>query len=201
MLKWATCCGLFCPEGSQGAGNKLAERVLLRLQHKLQGLEDGVTLSVAGQVNHLIQTARDPHNLSRLFHGWQPYIWFVSRRLLQPTPVLDESKLSAEDALFRFFYVSVDCNGWPVPVSVCGVLCWDMKIGHNPIVLVLIAIDDMTLSSIGCSLLWKELWHMLKFPLWFMCQNTKPKFERVGGNFSRLSECILCLYCLMMKSQ
>ncbi|KAK7494518.1 hypothetical protein BaRGS_00014171, partial [Batillaria attramentaria] len=59
---------------SQEPVNKLAERVLLRLQQKLQGLEDGVTLSVAGQVNHLIQTARDPHNLSHLFPGWQPYI-------------------------------------------------------------------------------------------------------------------------------
>ncbi|XP_076466353.1 serine-protein kinase ATM-like [Babylonia areolata] len=54
--------------------NKLAERVLLRLRQKLQGLEDGVALSVAGQVNHLIQIARDPHCLSRLFPGWQPYI-------------------------------------------------------------------------------------------------------------------------------
>lgn len=54
--------------------NKLAERVLLRLQQKLQGIEDGIQLSVAGQVNHLIQEARDPKNLSRLFPGWQPYL-------------------------------------------------------------------------------------------------------------------------------
>ncbi|KAH3729489.1 hypothetical protein DPMN_055461, partial [Dreissena polymorpha] len=59
---------------TQESVNKLAERVLLRLQQKLQGLEDGVQLSLSGQVNHLIQEARNPHNLSRLFPGWQPFI-------------------------------------------------------------------------------------------------------------------------------
>lgn len=54
--------------------NKLAERVLLRLHQKLQGIEDGVQLSVSGQVNLLIQQARDPKNLAKLFPGWQPYI-------------------------------------------------------------------------------------------------------------------------------
>ncbi|WAR09126.1 ATM-like protein [Mya arenaria] len=59
---------------TQESANKLAERVLLRLQQKLAGVEDGVQLSLNGQVNHLIQEARNPHNLSRLFPGWQPYI-------------------------------------------------------------------------------------------------------------------------------
>ncbi|KAL3883922.1 hypothetical protein ACJMK2_030148 [Sinanodonta woodiana] len=54
--------------------NKLAERVLLRLRQKLQGVEDSIQLSVAGQVNHLIQEARNPKNLARLFPGWQPYL-------------------------------------------------------------------------------------------------------------------------------
>ena len=54
--------------------NKLAERVLLRLHQKLQGVEDGVQLSLSGQVNHLIQEARNPKNLARLFPGWQPFI-------------------------------------------------------------------------------------------------------------------------------
>ncbi|KAK3593829.1 hypothetical protein CHS0354_011431 [Potamilus streckersoni] len=54
--------------------NKLAERVLLRLRQKLQGVEDSVQLSVSGQVNHLIQEARNPKNLARLFPGWQPYL-------------------------------------------------------------------------------------------------------------------------------
>ena len=54
--------------------NKMAERVLLRLQEKLEGIEDGVPLSISGQVNHLIQEATDPANLCRLFPGWQPWI-------------------------------------------------------------------------------------------------------------------------------
>ena len=56
------------------SSNKMAERVLLRLHEKLEGVEDGVQLSVSGQVNHLIQEASDPVNLSALFHGWQPWI-------------------------------------------------------------------------------------------------------------------------------
>ena len=54
--------------------NKMAERVLIRLQEKLEGIEDGVPLSVSGQVNHLIQEATDPNNLCILFPGWQPWI-------------------------------------------------------------------------------------------------------------------------------
>lgn len=54
--------------------NKVAERVLLRLQEKLKGVEDGAVLSVGGQVNLLIQQAMDPKNLSRLFPGWQAWV-------------------------------------------------------------------------------------------------------------------------------
>lgn len=54
--------------------NKVAERVLLRLQEKLKGVEDGTVLSVGGQVNLLIQQAMDPKNLSRLFPGWQAWV-------------------------------------------------------------------------------------------------------------------------------
>jgi len=39
------------------AMNKMAERVLLRLQEKLAGVEDSIPLSVTGQVSHLIQEA------------------------------------------------------------------------------------------------------------------------------------------------
>ena len=53
---------------------KMAERVLVRLRQKLDGIEDGTSLSVKGQVNHLIREARDPKNLCRLFPGWQPWI-------------------------------------------------------------------------------------------------------------------------------
>ncbi|XP_043928554.1 serine-protein kinase ATM isoform X2 [Protopterus annectens] len=54
--------------------NKVAERVLLRLQEKLKGVEEGTVLSVGGQVNLLIQQAMDPKNLSQLFPGWQPWV-------------------------------------------------------------------------------------------------------------------------------
>lgn len=54
--------------------NKVAERVLLRLQEKLKGVEEGTVLTVGGQVNLLIQQAMDPKNLSRLFAGWQAWV-------------------------------------------------------------------------------------------------------------------------------
>lgn len=54
--------------------NKLAERALLRLKQKLQGIEEGSTTSVEGQVSKLIQEATNPANLCRLFHGWQAYV-------------------------------------------------------------------------------------------------------------------------------
>jgi hypothetical protein len=38
------------------------------------GSEERSYLSVEGQVNSLIQQARDPGRLCNLFVGWQPYI-------------------------------------------------------------------------------------------------------------------------------
>jgi ataxia telangiectasia mutated family protein len=58
----------------ESSANKMAERLLVRLRQKLDGVEDGTLLSVKGQVNHLIREARDPKNLCRLFPGWQPWI-------------------------------------------------------------------------------------------------------------------------------
>ncbi|KAK0178060.1 hypothetical protein PV328_002041 [Microctonus aethiopoides] len=54
--------------------NKIAERALLRIEQKLQGTEDGLVTSISGQVERLIQEARDPVNLSKLFCGWQAYL-------------------------------------------------------------------------------------------------------------------------------
>ncbi|XP_063286192.1 serine-protein kinase ATM [Pelobates fuscus] len=54
--------------------NKVAERVLLRLQEKLKGVEEGMVLNVGGQVNLLIQQAMDPKNLSKLFPGWKAWV-------------------------------------------------------------------------------------------------------------------------------
>lgn len=44
------------------------------MQQKLQGIEEGVASSVSGQVERLIQQARDPENLCKLFEGWQAYL-------------------------------------------------------------------------------------------------------------------------------
>ena len=52
----------------------MAERALLRVRQKLNGVEEDCALSVEGQVNLLIQQARDPKRLSGHFDGWQPYI-------------------------------------------------------------------------------------------------------------------------------
>eukprot|EP00058_Branchiostoma_floridae_P018807 XP_002604296.1 hypothetical protein BRAFLDRAFT_88585 [Branchiostoma floridae] len=62
--------------GSSNENKDMNERnkVLMRLEDKLKGLEEGMVLSVSGQVNMLIQTARDPSNLSRLYSGWQAYL-------------------------------------------------------------------------------------------------------------------------------
>ncbi|XP_053342610.1 serine-protein kinase ATM isoform X1 [Clarias gariepinus] len=62
------------PSSDSQSFNKVAERVLLRLQEKLKGVEEGTVLSVGGQVNLLIQQAMDPKNLSRLFPGWQAWV-------------------------------------------------------------------------------------------------------------------------------
>ena len=45
----------------------MAERALLRVSQKLNGVEEDCALSVEGQVNLLIQQARDPKRLSGLF--------------------------------------------------------------------------------------------------------------------------------------
>ena len=66
--------GCTAPGETNTPSNKMAERVLRRLHEKLEGEEDGVQLSVSGHVNHLIQEATDPANLSALFHGWQSWI-------------------------------------------------------------------------------------------------------------------------------
>lgn len=46
----------------------------MRLKQKLSGNEGGSFLGVEGQVNYLIQEARDTQNLCRLFPGWQPWL-------------------------------------------------------------------------------------------------------------------------------
>ena len=49
---------------------RMANRALLVLAAKLEGREEGATLSVQGQVSTLIQKATDPANLCSVFEGW-----------------------------------------------------------------------------------------------------------------------------------
>lgn len=51
-----------------------AERVLMRIQQKVEGYEDGGLLSVEGQVSFLIRQATDPDNLAKLYVGWQSWL-------------------------------------------------------------------------------------------------------------------------------
>ena len=63
------------PAGDAAGGdNRQAERALARLAEKLRGQELGQVMSCSAQVSHLIQQARDPDNLCRLFNGWQAYL-------------------------------------------------------------------------------------------------------------------------------
>lgn len=61
---------------SGGLGNADAERAVLRVKQKLQGqdVEGGAALSVAAQVAAMLQAARDPENLCRMFKGWAPWV-------------------------------------------------------------------------------------------------------------------------------
>ena len=62
-------------EATRNTGaNKLAERALLRVTHKLNGMEEGSHLSVQGQVTSLIQQATDIDNLALIYFGWRPYV-------------------------------------------------------------------------------------------------------------------------------
>ncbi|CAM9450755.1 unnamed protein product [Phaeothamnion confervicola] len=64
--------------GGSGGGSQMdaAERALLRIKQKLQGYEDpnGDALSVEGQVKLLINEARNPDNLAKLYAGWTPWL-------------------------------------------------------------------------------------------------------------------------------
>ena len=50
------------------------QRILMRAKAKLQGLEYGEPLSIQGQVNQLINEAKDPERLAFLYPGWAPFL-------------------------------------------------------------------------------------------------------------------------------
>jgi ataxia telangiectasia mutated family protein len=60
----------------QSFGKDAAERTLTRIKCKLQGFEDptGEALGVEGQVDYLINEARSPTNLCKIFPGWAPWL-------------------------------------------------------------------------------------------------------------------------------
>jgi ataxia telangiectasia mutated family protein len=57
--------------------NEAAVRALAKIHEKLQGHEDGTSgerQSIEGQVQLLINSARNPENLSLLYHGWSAWL-------------------------------------------------------------------------------------------------------------------------------
>jgi len=57
--------------------NDEASRAISKIHQKLQGYEDGTSgesMSVEGQVQFLINAARDPDNLCVLYFGWCPWL-------------------------------------------------------------------------------------------------------------------------------
>lgn len=60
----------------KGFDKDAAHRTIIRVKKKLQGYDEsaGEGLSVEGQVEILINEARRPENLSRLFPGWAPWL-------------------------------------------------------------------------------------------------------------------------------
>ena len=57
--------------------NEAAARAVARVQEKLQGYEDGTSgeqQSVEGQIQLLVNSARDRDNLCKLFPGWAPWV-------------------------------------------------------------------------------------------------------------------------------
>jgi tetratricopeptide (TPR) repeat protein len=57
-------------------GKDAAERTLMKIRNKLRGYEElsFETLTVSGHVEMLINEARDPSNLCKIFPGWAPWL-------------------------------------------------------------------------------------------------------------------------------
>lgn len=57
--------------------NEAAATAISKIQEKLNGYEDGTSgeqQSVEGQIQLLINSARDPDHLCEMFHGWGPWV-------------------------------------------------------------------------------------------------------------------------------
>ncbi len=57
-------------------GNADAERAVLRVKQKLEGVDgdEGEPRGVEGQVQALLQEAQDPERLCRMYVGWAAYM-------------------------------------------------------------------------------------------------------------------------------
>jgi phosphatidylinositol kinase/protein kinase (PI-3 family) len=56
--------------------NAAAALAISRIQEKLQGCEEGAhgeQQTVSSQVQLLVNEAKDPNNLCRMYYGWAPY--------------------------------------------------------------------------------------------------------------------------------
>ena len=60
--------------GGGNVSNADAERAILKVKEKLEGLENGERKSVQGQDQQLLREAQDPDNLSMLYCGWGPWL-------------------------------------------------------------------------------------------------------------------------------
>ena len=60
-------------QGCKAKGTTPMSRALLVLSAKLEGREEGASLSVEGQVTALIQRATDVNNLCQIFEGWSAW--------------------------------------------------------------------------------------------------------------------------------
>jgi ataxia telangiectasia mutated family protein len=56
------------------SGFDMADRALLRVREKVSGREEGAEVSVAAQVEFLIQQATSADSLSQMYCGWQPWL-------------------------------------------------------------------------------------------------------------------------------
>ena len=57
--------------------NRAGARALAKIKAKLQGYEDstsGELHGIEGQIQVLVNLARDPDNLCKMFPGWSPWI-------------------------------------------------------------------------------------------------------------------------------
>ena len=63
--------------GGGGVSNADAERALLRVRQKLEGVVEGGegdARGVGGQVQQLLTDATDPDKLARMYIGWAPWM-------------------------------------------------------------------------------------------------------------------------------